>query len=266
LPFKKIKLREPVVVLGDGKYSLEGYSQTNPVIAGIGLMTHPAEWPDLLKQYPIAFYLQHSEWTRNIYAAHFGAGKCAIWPAGIDTDKWSPATSTEKKWDVLVYNKIMWDKQHTNEDLRLPIIKKLEEKGLSYQEIAYGQYEEKEFHKLLRESRAMVFLCEHESQGFALCEALSMDIPVLAWDQGYWLDPNRFQWGEKEPLPATSVPYFDGRCGARFKNLAEFDEALESFWQKVKNEVFSPRAYILENLTLKKSVERMLEIIGRVYK
>jgi hypothetical protein len=265
LPFKKIKPGEPVVVLGNGRYALEGYNKSNPIIAGIGLMTHPSEWPDLFKQYPVATYLQHSEWTRNIYAARYGTDKCGIWPAGIDTEKWSPAEQTEKKIDVLVYSKIMWDKQRTNEDLKAPIIKKLEQKGLSYREIIYGQYDENAFHDLLLQSRSMLFLCEHESQGFALCEALSMNVPVLAWDQGYWLDPNRFKWGEDELVPATSVPYFDERCGMRFKNLEAFDNLFERFWIKIGNKGFKPREYILENLTLKKSAERMLAIINEIY-
>lgn len=262
-PFKHIKSDEPVVVLGVGRYSLQGYAQPNPVIAGVGLMTHPNEWPTLFKQYPIAKYLQHSEWTNNIYAKHFGKDKCAIWPAGIDIHKWKPA-DTLKTTDFLVYKKIMWDKPATENTLYNPILNKLTEAGFTYDEIVYGQYTEADYMQLLQECRAMIFLSEHESQGFACCEAMAMNVPILAWDQGHWLDPNRFSWKETD-VPASSVPFFDESCGAKFKDLKEFETQLPLFWQKVKTHAFTPRAFIETNLSLKKSGERMLQIINSVY-
>lgn len=265
LPFRKIKPDEPVVVLGLGKYALQGYDQHNPVIAGIGLITHPAEWPALFKEYPVTIYLQHSEWAKKIYAAHYGEKYCGIWPAGIDTQRWAPAAAIMKKFDVLIYNKIMWNKEENSIHLRQPIIDKLNNMGISYREISYGQYNENEYYNLLQQCRAMIFLCEHESQGFACCEALSMNVPVFAWDQGYWLDPNRFEWNDPV-VPATSIPFFDERCGMSFKDIRQFNDQFYTFWNNTINEKYNPRQYILENLTLKKSAERMLEIIRSVYK
>ena len=262
--FSKIQPGEPVVVLGAGKISLQGYDQPNPVIAGIGLMTHPNEWPGLFSKYPVAKYLQHSDWTNNIYKRHFGENNCEIWPAGIDTEHWQPGSNSKKSNDVLIYNKIMWSKEETSKNLRKPIIESLNKMGLSHKEIVYGEYKGAAYYDFLQQSRAMIFLCEHESQGFACCEALSMNVPVFAWDQGYWLDPNRFKWNDPV-IPATSVPFFDERCGMKFKDIDGFKHKIAEFWQKVKEEKFSPRKYILENLTLEKSAERMLEIINEVY-
>jgi hypothetical protein len=264
-PFNKVKADEPVVVLGLGEYALQGYTQPNPIIAGIGLMTHPSEWPDLFEKYPVAKYLQHSEWTNNIYARYFGEGKCDQWPAGIDTDYWLADDKTPKTTDFLIYNKIMWDKPETDINLRRPILQQLDQLRLSYKEITYGQYKETEYVELLNQCKAMIFLCEHESQGFACCEALSMNVPVLAWDQAFWLDTNRFKWNDPV-VPATSVPFFDVRCGMSFKDITTFNTTLPSFCDKLSTGSFSPREYILENLTLKKSAERMLEIINSVYK
>jgi len=264
-PFNRVKPDEPVVVLGWGKYALEGYDIPNPVIAGIGLMTHPNEWPDLFKEYPVAKYLQHSEWTQNIYARFYGEDNCALWPCGIDTQKWAPVTGVPKKYDVLVYNKIMWDKEKTDRDLKQPILQTLAGMGFTAHEIIYGNYAENEYYEALLNCRAMLFLCEHESQGFACCEALAMNVPVFAWDQGYWLDENRFVWNDLV-VEATSVPYFDARCGMTFKDLEGFKNGIGEFWKKVGNGDFNPREYILENLTLKKSAQRMLDIISGVYK
>lgn len=263
-PFYKIKPAEPVVVLGVGKNSLNGYKQPNPVIAGIGLMTHPNEWPGLFQEYPVVKYLQHSEWTNNIYARHYGEKNCAMWPAGIDTEKWKPA-SVEKTIDFLVYKKIMWNKTATDKELYQPILNRLTASGFSYKEIVYGNYNEQDYIDVLQQCRAVIFMCEHESQGFACCEAMSMDLPVLAWHQGSWLDPNRFIWGETD-VPASSVPFFDENCGATFQTLQQFEQQLPMFWKNVSNKTFNARAFIENNLSLKKSGQRMLEIIKEVYK
>jgi hypothetical protein len=264
LSFKKIKPGEPVIVLGTGEHALQGYNQPNPIIAGIGLMTHPAEWPDLFKQYPVVKYLQHSKWANDIYKPYFGAANCELWPAGIDTDRWSPDQNLSKKFDFLIYNKIRCNHTQVYEILRNPIINKLEGLGLSYKEIVYGQYNEVEYFHLLQQCRAMIFLCEHESQGFACCEAMSMNVPVLAWDQGYWLDPNRFEWNDPIVV-ATSVPFFDENCGMIFKDIEDFENKINAFWQGIKHNNFNPRDYILKTLTLKKSAERMIQIIENIF-
>jgi glycosyltransferase involved in cell wall biosynthesis len=265
LPFKKIKPGERVVVLGSGRYALKNYSSPNKIIAGIALMTHPSEWPDLFEKYPVAMYLQHSKWTRDLYAAHYGTGRCGIWPAGIDTEKWSP-NSVSKQYDVLIYNKIMWNKEETYNELARPIITKLEQMGLNYTEIVYGNYQEAEYFKLLNKSKAMIFLCEHESQGFACCEAMSMNVPVFAWDQGWFLDPHlKTRWHEPSPVPASSVPFFDGTCGMKFTDRKDFNRKISDFWGNVQTGVYHPRDYIFQNLTLKKSAQTLLDLVGTVY-
>ncbi|WP_394772386.1 glycosyltransferase [Mucilaginibacter sp.] len=264
-PYHKIKPGEPVITLGLGQFALKGYKQPNPVIAGIGLMTHPCQWPTLPQEYPVTKYLQHSKWTMDIYVPYFGNETCDLWPSGIDTGHWSPVENVEKKIDFLVYSKFLFDKEKNGAELKRPILNKLDKLGYSYREIVYGSYIETEYHDLLQQCKAMIFLCEHESQGFACCEAMAMNVPVFAWDQGFWLDPNRFEWNNPV-VPATSVPFFDERCGMTFKNFEVFEETVTSFYNKVKNGDFAPRDYVLQNLTLKKSAERMLEIVNSVYK
>jgi hypothetical protein len=264
LPFNKIKPGEPVVVLGSGKYGLDGYKQPNPVIAGIALMTHPSEWPSLFHDYPVAAYLQHSDWANNVYVPFYGKEKCACWPAGIETEKWKPVNKS-KTFDFIIYNKIRWNNNELDNKLRLPVFKKLETLGISCKEIKYGHYQEAEYLNLLKECKAMIFLCEHESQGFACCEALSMNVPVFAWDQGFCLDPNRFAWNDPV-VSATSVPFFDETCGMTFKNIEDFDQLISDFWSGVNEGRFNPREYVLKNISLEKSAERMIEIIKSVYK
>jgi hypothetical protein len=261
VPFSKLKPTDRVGVLGRGKTCLTGYKKENPIVAGIGLMTHPSEWPDLCQQYPVQKYLQHSAWANEVYKPYYGE-RCQLWPVGIDTNSWQPS-KLEKQYDILIYNKIRWNKPQYAQELLAPIHILLHSKGLRVVELKYGSYTPEEFYSALQLTKAMIFLCEHESQGIALCESLSMNVPVLAWDQGWCLDPNRFKWGTSH-IRATSVPFFDERCGMKFVDSNEFLTHFDHFWEKVQKDDFQPRKYILENLTLEKCAQHYIDIINSV--
>ena len=79
LPFRQLHPTDRVAVLGCGRHCLDGYRQPNPIVAGIGLMTHPSEWPTLCTDYPVVRYLQHSAWCDAVYRPYFSE-HCAIWP------------------------------------------------------------------------------------------------------------------------------------------------------------------------------------------
>jgi glycosyltransferase involved in cell wall biosynthesis len=259
LPFQELKRDDRVGVLGRGRHALEGYDRPNPIVAGIGLMTHPSEWPTLCDDYPVAFYLQHSEWANEVYRPYFKE-KCRIWPVGIDTDTWRPSVDEAKRIDFLIYDKIHWNRSELVGRLLDPIKAALAQRKLTHIELRYGAYDEVQYKAALAGCRAMIFLSEHESQGLAYQECLAADVPVLAWDQGWCLDPNRFAWGAPN-IPATSIPHFDERCGLRFRDIQEFPEALTRFLDLQSSGAFSPRAYITENLTLEKCARHFLEIL-----
>jgi len=257
LPFATLSDDDRVGVIGLGRYALDGYRRAKPVVAGPGLMTHPSEWPDLCERYPVVRYLQHSTWANDVYKPYFG-DKCAIWPVGIDTQAWAPGDPREKRFDFLIYDKIRWRREQLVPNFLEPIRAELTRRKLSFVEIRYGQYDEQQYRQALRQSRAMLFLCEHESQGLACQECLASGVPVLAWDQGWCLDPNRFAWGDPE-IAATSVPYFDDRCGMRFGGIEQFPDKLSEFLGR--RSAMAPRDYILDNLTLEQSSRRYLQIL-----
>jgi len=260
LPFRELQLDDGVAVLGRGRRCLDGYNSDNPIVAGIGLVTHPSEWPTLCKDYPVVRYLQHSKWANDVYKPYFGE-RCTVWPVGIDSDEWKPTKREGEQVDILIYDKLRWDREQRIMDLMLPIKRELAQRGLTYLEISYGRYREAEYRHALSRCRAMIFLCEHESQGLAYQEALSSGVPILAWDQGWCLDPNRFEWGDPE-IPATSVPYFDERCGNTFRNFKEFETKLEEFIARLGTADLNPREYILQHLTLEKCAQNFVRIVN----
>jgi hypothetical protein len=261
MPIGNLRDDDRVGVIGLGRDALRGYDRSNPIVAGPGLMTHPSEWPDLCEQYPVVRYLQHSTWANDVYKPYFG-DKCAIWPVGIDTHAWTPADPREKEFDFLIYDKVLWRRDEMVSRLLEPIAAELLRRKLTFVEIRYGHYSERQYQQLIRRCRSMLFLCEHESQGLAYQECLASGVPVLAWDQGRYLDPERFKWGQTE-IPATSVPYFDARCGLRFHDIEEFPERLSQFLDLNRSGAFAPRDYINETLTLGKCSADYLRILEK---
>jgi len=177
---------------------------------------------------------------------------------------WRPLEGRVPSVDFLIYDKIDRDHERDVSALLDPIRQALRERGKTVREIRYGAYRPEQFHSLLQSSRAMIFLCEHESQGLAYQEALSCNVPILALNPGECLEPDRSRWGVPR-IPASSVPYWDDRCGLTFRDAAQFPAALEAFEDKRRQGHFQPRAYILENLTLEKCAKRFVDILKESY-
>lgn len=255
--FASLRAGDAIAVLGRGRDVLSGYDRPFPIVAGIGLMTHPAEWPALCDEYPVVTYLSHSRWVSKHYERYFGAERCREWPVGIDTEEWRPANRS-KTTDFLIYDKLPRRPGIPYEELLAATKRELETKGFSFEVLRYGAYVPSDFSDALARARAMIFLSPHESQGIACGEALSSDVPVLAWDPGRWTDPNRLRWGEPND-EATSVPYFDERCGLRFHDLLEFPQVLEEFRRRGDAGAFQPRSYVLNTLTLPGCAQRLLD-------
>ncbi len=259
LPFGRLRPDDRVGVLGRGRCVLDGYDRPNPIVAGIGLMTHPSEWPTFCDDYPVAAYLQPSQWARAIYEPYF-CDRCRVWPVGIDTEAWRPGPATGRNDCCLIYDKIMWDRDMMVPRLLHPIRAELSRRRLRTLELRYGAYDEKTYAAALRQASFMVFLCEHESQGIAYQECLSAGVPILAWDQGRYLDPNCTAWGQPD-IAATSVPYFDARCGLRFRTIEEFAQRLDEFLDLARAGAFDPRQYVMENLRLEHCAAGFVDIL-----
>lgn len=264
-PFFTIGKSQKVISFGIGINGVKGLAPTNPVIAAIGF-PYPSELPDLCNRYNIRKFLQHSTWTLDFVrsAGVYSNDIFDLWPAGINTDEWSPIESgPRKELDVLIYNKIHWNKPAIESALVQPIRDYLNSKNYSYCEIVYGSYSKEEYQKRLGQAKTMIFLVEHESQGIAYQECLSSNVPVIAWDQGYFLDPIRFKY-DRPVVKTTSVPFFDQRCGAKFRDFNEFRSVFEPFFENALSGAFRPREFILENLSIDKSTRRMLDIYNSI--
>jgi hypothetical protein len=234
----------------------------NPILFGAAVYSHPIDDPSLLARTPVRKVLVPGAWMRDMCRPYWG-NAVAAWPVGIDTDLWQP-NEHQKPIDVLIYDKIRWNRNDYEPTLLAPIREVLTKGGHSFFELRYGNYREEEFHALLTNSATMIFLCEHETQGIAYQQALACNVPILAWDRkGYWRDPSYYPKKVKF-APVTSIPYWDERCGDSFERAEEVAFKWEHFWQRYLAGIFKPREYILETLTLERCAQRYLDFVREV--
>lgn len=242
---------------------LEKIKWKNPIIFGPAVFSHPCEAPFLLEKLPVKKVLLSCEWFKNMYAQELG-DSVMVWPSGIDTYKWQLTSDDNKDIDVLIYDKVRWNYTHYEQELIEPIKQLLSSRGLKTEVIRYGFYREEDFQNLLTRAKAMIFLCEHETQGFAYLQTLSSGVPILAWDRGgFWQDPSYYPH-KVQFQSVSSVPYWDERCGVKFKDFNDFPVKLEEFIEKLNSQQFTPRDYILANLTLEKCAENYVNIVTKV--
>jgi len=227
------------------------------VVAGPNLYILPRHVPravDLSR----AIWLHPSDWAKDFWIKT-GFNRCpiAVWPAGIDTYEFVP--SVKEKKIVLIYFK-----QRFPEELQI-VEQELTKRKILYKKIVYNHYIESEFKQLLEETKYIVWIGRQESQGIALQEALSTNIPMLVWDVkniGHWLASKKemaiFNKEENDFVNTSSAPYFDSRCGVKIKEAGQLGAAvdiMETTWNQ-----FSPRQYIVENLSLEKQAKDLLMI------
>lgn len=239
---------------------LNNWSLDNPALLGPGFYDHPRMNPRVMEDPRYRGYLVTCDWMKRMFEP-FYAGRCLEWRAGMDLHQWTDTRHLKKDVDLLIYDKIRWNRDHYVPKLLEPIQEHLDRHGRSYRVIRYGLYDHAFYRRALREARAMIFLCEHETQGMAYQEALASNLPLLAWENGFWLDPRRPQF-DPEPVPATSVPYFSPECGEKFRGAVDFGSTFDRFW--ANRDTYTPRSYVERELSFAKSAELYITHYQRV--
>jgi hypothetical protein len=240
----------PVGLVGHSRL-LDEWDLSNPALLGPALFDHPKMQPALLEDSRYKRYLVTCEWMKNLFEPFYGP-RCVRWYAGIDIDFWGDTRNVLKKTDVLIYDKIRWNRDIYINSLIRPIVDTLDQRNLTYRIIQYGHHDHNGYKKLLSQSRCLIFLCEHETQGLAYQEAMASNLPVLAWDNGYWLDPRRGCF-DPNPIPTSSVPYFSPECGERFAHISDFQDIFDTFWARL--DTYQPRFYVQRELSFQGSAK-----------
>ncbi len=235
------------------------------IIYGPSIEAHPFENDFWIRKRNIKQLIISCAWFKQMYDEGLPiAIPSTVWPSGIEVDEWKPITTKHHQNKILIYDKIRWEWDSYNQELITPIKNRLTKEGIDIEYIRYGDYEENEFKELLKKVDGMIFLCEHETQGFAYLQTLSSGVPIFAWDRGgYWQDPSLFPHRVKFK-PVTSVPYWDERCGEKFYDIHSFDTLFSGFWENIKNSKYNPRQFVLENFKLEDCAQKYIDIVNEI--
>jgi glycosyltransferase involved in cell wall biosynthesis len=153
----------------------------------------------------------------------------------------------------------LYYKSRSPEDLSF-MLNFLEKLNIHVRVFSYtSKYNEEDYINYLHNSKFGIWLDAHESQGFALEEALSCNVPLFVWN----ITSLNQEYGSNYPnLPATSIPYWDNRCGESFTTISEIQDKFQIFMDNLTS--YKPREYVLENLSMGVCENKLINIIENI--
>lgn len=209
------------------------------MIRGINsVCIQPSEWPCEF-------------WRENILCKNI---RVEALPFRVNTEKFNEIKYLKDRENVFIYFKRR-NPNELNSVYDFLIKNGYEPKIFNYKET----YDEGEYIDYLHNSKFGVWIGSHESQGFALEEALSCNVPLLVWN----VTSMNQEFGINYPdIKATSIPYWDSRCGEYFTDITQLEPTYNNFISKLDN--YMPRQYILDNLTSEICEKRLREIVNNI--
>jgi hypothetical protein len=204
-----------------------------------------------------AIYIQPCEFARNYWHDMLPINcniQTKILSFGVDTEQFCPINNVSECTNVFIYFKRR-DPKELNFLVSFLNFKGIEAKIFNY----VSGYSEQEYLEYLQKSKYGIWLGSHESQGFALEEALSMNVPLLVWNVKYLSQEYN---SNHLKIPATSIPYWDERCGEYFYNPNELSETFDKFINKLSE--YKPREYIEENMSIEKCRDKFIELYNNI--
>ena len=218
---------------------------------------HFSVFPDTLTESSIecirsknAIYIQPSEWAAQVWKLFPVCSNVNIMslPFGVDTETFNEI-SNRPKYKIFVYFK-----RRSVEELEY-LKQFLNSNDIEYRLFEYGYYKEEEYLDYLQQAKYGIWLGCHESQGFALEEALSCNVPLLVWN----VSSMSQEAGQSYPnYSATSIPYWDKKCGEYFYSKEELEDTFETFQRNLRAYVYQPRAFILRELSFRVCKDRIM--------
>lgn len=166
--------------------------------------------------------------------------KLVKWPVGIKN------IDVKRSGDIKF---LVYFKRRSEDDLNY--IKSFLDDKFDYQLFRYGSYSQEDFYNALQECSHGIIIDGPESQGIAIQEMMSSDMPLLVWDNLKWEEMP----GLMNPVP-TTVNYWSSECGEKFYSKEEFEKVFDTF---ITNK-YSPKEYVKGELSYQVSVKRLLEI------
>ncbi len=223
---------------------------------GPNVFVLPSEVRDELLSSAVKQIIVPSPWVGQLYASALPAigSKIRVWAAGVDPLRWWPLETLEA---VESRRCLIYRKSATTQEV-VEVGELCRRLRWDWGVIEYGRYSSKEYLDALRRADVLVFLGETESQGLAMFEAWSANVPtfVRRWrphQTEVIVDPLRLgEWAG-----VCSSPYLSDDTGAFWSNLDELRDLLEN--SGTPNH--QPRRWVLKNATLELAAKKYYELV-----
>ena len=237
-----------LVVSGDEALSqaleLKRQKRIKKLFVGPNFYPHKVNFPEVdLYFVPSAWVMQQvKEDCPNIFP------RTRVWFAGVDIDSWKTRHDriTESK-NVLVY----WKTEPL--DFCLSVEELLRRYGWSPIRLQYGSYNVEQYKSILNDCQFAVFISVSESQGLALAECWSMDVPTLPWN------PQRALIVGQMRNYVSACPYLTSETGVSWQTLDELETIMRSLDTNIGG--CEPRGWVAQHMTDEISVQELVKII-----
>lgn len=230
------------------------YPNTN-FIFGPQFSVFPDDRLQLIKSKNSVYNLL-SDWVVNCWSKYTLCDELNLVkiPFGVDTVRFKEIKPFHEKSQIFIYYK-----RRNPSELQY-VLNFFQNKNIEVKMFDYvNRYSEEEYLSYLQNSKYGIWLDAHESQGFALQEALSCGVPLLIWNVKYM---NQEFGSNYDNIPTTTIPYWDERCGEYFYDKDDLEKTYNLFISKL--ETYKPRDFILENLSMEVCEKKLINIINNM--
>lgn len=238
------------------------------LIAGPNISILPTDDKSVLLDPSIDIVLVPSEWIKEGFSQCSATlkHKLRVWPSGVEIPDRPDNTNGAQEQNFIIFKKEFSDEKFEAIKTKLNLAK------IKYTVLEYGKFKQRDYFKLLESASGMIYLQKAESQGVALQEAWARNVPTLVWDSKTYTYSNNSNNSNTSNVTGTNItvsgkvsaPYLTEQSGLFFDSVEDFDGKFKEFSDRIKNRQFSARAYCIERLSDKASVDMYLDYISKI--
>jgi len=228
--------------------ALKRRGKIDGLIAGPTNALFPGECGGILLTPEIDRLIVASDWVIDLYRAEAPqlVPKIRVCPAGVDPAYWKPTRGAARD-RALVY----WKSAPESACREVEAI--VARCGVEPLRIECGRYTPREYRQALDRSAIAVFLSAFETQGLALAEAWSMDVPTMVWNPR-----GEAHWAGRTFRAGSSCPFLTPATGREWTTLLELETVLRD--ALIANS-HRPREWVLAHMTDAMSARALYRLI-----